>query len=96
MDAFRVTDSPTVSGLQAASYASLGVASLYSINSSAFCYNNGYGNVGCYNVGNNNIGDNNFGDYNMGSYNNGSFNNGTGNLVSMSYFLFLIPYSTGR
>lgn len=60
-----------------------GPANVYSINGSVFCYNNGYGNVGCYNVGNNNIGDHNVGDLNMGSYNNGTHNNGTGNLVSV-------------
>lgn len=69
--------------MQGASQTDLATAAVYIVNGSAFCYNNGYGNVGCYNVGNNNIGDNNFGDFNVGSYNNGTGNNGTGNLVSM-------------
>ena len=53
--------------------------SLYVVNGSSFCYNNGYGNLGCYNIGNNNIGDHNSGDFNVGNN-----NNGTGNTVSMS------------
>ena len=65
--------------MQDTSQTSPGPVNVYSINGSVFCYNNGYGNVGCYNVGNNNVGD-----HNVGDFNNGSHNNGTGNLVSAS------------
>lgn len=65
--------------LQSVAPSDIGHVSVFVINGSSFCYNNGYGNVGCYNVGNNNIGDRNNGDFNVGNN-----NNGTGNTVSIS------------
>ncbi|KAL3141125.1 hypothetical protein ABBQ38_003477 [Trebouxia sp. C0009 RCD-2024] len=60
----------------AASHAVLGVASLYSINSSGFCYNNGYNNVGCYNVGQLNAGNRNNGIGISANYESGTWNAG--------------------
>ncbi|DBA69714.1 TPA: hypothetical protein ACH3X2_012645 [Trebouxia sp. C0005] len=80
IDATQTEASAPAPSVEAVAYSAPGTASVYQINGSAFCYNDGYGNQGCYNVGNNNVGDHNFGDDNMGSYNNGSYNNGTGNL----------------
>ncbi|KAL3162489.1 hypothetical protein ABBQ32_010152 [Trebouxia sp. C0010 RCD-2024] len=57
----------------AASHAVLGVASVYSINSSAFCYNNGYDNVGCYSVGQLNAGNRNSGIGTSANDNSGEF-----------------------
>lgn len=74
VDPCRFADfSDCLCGLQAASHAVLGVASLYSINSSGFCYNNGYNNVGCYNVGQLNAGNRNNGIGISANYESGEF-----------------------
>ena len=57
----QLTDVP-VYFPQAVGYTPSGTASVYQINGSAFCYNDGYGNQGCYNVGSSNVGDHNFGE----------------------------------